>query len=143
MHNLGSSSRLALGLNWIDLCVQMSRSPTRIVAIFQVGSDNFKYRYGDSGMEVNDKPVYKCSRGVETSPSGYVLWPHCAQDGAWVAREARRDSVQPVKGGKPVFRTQSKDIDDISVPGSIAWQWWNDKEDTWVDFNFCFKTKRV
>jgi len=127
----------------IDLCVQMSRSPTRLEVFFQVGSDNYKYRYGDSNMEVNGKPVYKCCRGTETSAPGFVLWLHCAQDGSWVAREAKNNNPQPVKGGKPVFRTQSTNIDDISVPGSIDWQWWNAENDTWVDFKFQFKTKRL
>ena len=41
---------------------------------FQIGSDNYKYIYSDIGdMEINSKPVYRCSRGVEKSPDGYVL----------------------------------------------------------------------
>ncbi len=114
-----------------------------MAARFQIGSDNYKYIYSDANMEVNAKPVYRCSRGVEKSPDGYVLWLNRTSQGQWIAREAKRDSTQPVQEGRKVFRTQKADIDDIGVPGPVAWQWWDTDNDSWVNFDFVFHTKRV
>ncbi len=110
---------------------------------FQIGSDNYKYIYSDANLQINGKPVYRCRRGVETSPDGYVLWLHRTAQGHWIAREAKRDSAEPVQEGRKVFRTQGNNIDDIGAPGSVAWQWWDTEENKWVNFDFEFRTKRV
>ena len=117
--------------------------PAMSLSRFQIGSDNYKYIYTDTDMEVNDTPIYKCTRGTEKSPTGFVLWLHRSQTGQWEAREAPIHTEQPVQEGKNVFRTQDDHIDDISVPGAVSWQWWDEDKNHWVDFNFDFWTKRV
>ncbi len=67
---------------------------------FQIGSDKYQYIYSDANLQINGKPVYRCRRGVETSPDGYVLWLRRTAQGHWIAREATSDSDEPVQEGR-------------------------------------------
>ena len=111
---------------------------------FQIGSDKFKYIYrAASDMVCTGNPVYYCSRGLDDSQGGFILWLVRDADGHWQAKEAPDDCKEPARDGKPVFRTKETTIDDITQPGDIDWQWWNKKKSEWKDFDYTFKTKIV
>ena len=111
---------------------------------FQIGSDTFRYIYSPTDMEVNGATVYKCRRGTQEGPAQQerVLWLSKGKDDRWQAREAPKDSTDPVRKGKKIFKTRDP-IDDITIPGDIDWMWYDDRSETWKDFEYTFHTKRV
>ena len=108
---------------------------------FQIGSNKFRYIYSPTNMEVNSATVYKCRRGTQEG-SDDVLWLARAKDGRWIAREAHKDSTDPVRQGRKIFKTQNP-IDDITNPGDIDWMWYDTRNGTWEDFKYTFKTTQI
>ena len=97
--------------------------------------------FSPTHLECRNKPVYKCRRGRnEGSPD--VLWLSQRRDGHWVAREAHRDSENPLRNGVKVFRTMHP-MTDITIPGEVEWMWWDDSSDAWKDFKFIFWTTQI
>ena len=92
-------------------------------------------------MEVNSATVYKRRRGTQEG-SDDVLWLARAKDGRWIAREAHTDSPEPVAHGKKIFMTQIP-IVDITNPGSYEWMWYNAEKETWINFQYTFRTKHI
>ena len=108
---------------------------------FQIGSNKFRYIYRPTDMQVNDATVYKCRRGTQER-SDNVLWLARAKDGRWVAREAHKDSTEPVVQGKKIFMTANP-IAHITTPDDVDWMWYDTRDATWKKFDFKFKTTCV
>ena len=109
---------------------------------FQIGSDYYKYIYqAHHTMTSQGKPVYKCCRGVEKSPNGFVLYLCLSGTGHWEAREAPEDAKEPLRDGRMVFRTRVP-VEDITEPGDYDWDYWDNAEG-WVNLKSTFKTKWV
>ena len=92
-------------------------------------------------MVVNSSPVYKCRRGQDGG-SEHVLFLSRAKDGKWIAREAHKDSPEPVAYGKKIFMTQ-EDITDITNPGEVKWMWYKAETETWINFQYTFRTRHI
>ena len=112
-----------------------------LMSKFQIGSNKFRYIYSPSIFQVNNATVYKCRRGTQEG-SDNVCWLARGKDGHWVAREAHKDSADPVRQGKKIFRTKLP-IHNIASPDDVEWQWYDEKHDTWEDFTFPFRTTQV
>ena len=108
---------------------------------FQIGNNKFRYIYSPTDMEVNNATIYKCCRGTQEG-SDNVLWLARGRDGRWVAREAHKDSTDPVRQGKNIFMTKNP-IDDITNPDDIDWMWYDTRGETWKDFDYTFRTTQV
>ena len=106
---------------------------------FQIGPDKHAYIYTDTDMVVNSSPVYKCRRGQDAGTE-HVLFLSRAKDGKWIAREAHKDSPEPVAYGKKIFMTQESII-DITKPGEVHWMWYKAETEAWINFNSAFYTK--
>ena len=106
---------------------------------FQIGTGLTDYIYGPTDFVVNGATIYKCRRGTQEG-SELVLWLSKGKDGRWTAREAPKDSEDPVRKGTKIFKTRDP-IDDITIPGDIDWMWYDDE--TWKDFQYTFHTKRI
>ena len=99
--------------------------------LFRVGDEEregfLPYNYFSTQFKVNDKPIYRCSRG-NSRDDGKRLFLFKSQDQRWHAVEAPAESEDPPNEGTPVFRTEAEDIDDIAAPvDGVVWQWWNPK----------------
>ena len=110
---------------------------------FQIGSNKFRDIYSPTDYQLNDATVYKCRRGHQEG-SDNVLWLARTKKGRWVAREAHKDSTDPLRQGKKIFMTHHP-IDDNTNPGDIEWMWYDTRGDTdiWKDFEYTFRTTRV
>ena len=99
--------------------------------LFRIGGEEkpgfLPYNYFSTEFEMNEKPVYRCSRG-NSRDDRKRLFLFKSQDQRWHAVEAPAESENPPNEGTPVFRTEAEDIDDIAAPvPSLVWQWWNPK----------------
>ena len=96
--------------------------------LFRIGDEEkpgfLPYNYFSTDFEMNEKPVYRCSRGARDDRKRLFLFK--SQDQRWHAVEALADAENPPNEGTPVFRTEAVDIDDIAAPvDCVVWQWWN------------------
>ena len=108
---------------------------------FQIGSNKQGYIYTETNMEVNSAPVYKCRRGQDGG-TDHVLFLARAQDGRWIAREAYKDSLQPVLEGKKIFMTQ-EEIVDITNEGDFKWSIYDAGKAQWYNLTHPFRTKII
>ena len=108
---------------------------------FQIGPDKHQYIYTETDMAVNGATVYKCRRGQDGG-TDHVLFLARAQDGRWIAREAYKDSLQPVLEGKKIFMTQ-EEIVDITNEGDFKWMMYDAAKATWYNLKYPFRTKVI
>ena len=113
---------------------------------FQIGSDRDGFIYKKSAFQAYGKPVYECRRGYDRPEPGKrvdrILWLYRLPNGSWVAAEADFDSPNPVQEGVPLFKTMDSDISDITQPGTVVWQLWDNDTASWKG-DMEFDTKRL
>ena len=112
---------------------------------FQIGSDEDQYVFGPADMEVNQAPVYMCCRGLHgkknmNKKARIVLWLAKGEDGHWIARQAPKNSEEPLQHGPSLLKTKFP-LDDITIQGDVAWQYFDIETKKWVDFTYPFKTR--
>ncbi len=78
----------------------------------RIGKLKFKYNYHNVGPG-----LYKCERGSDNAPDGYVLWMEKKADGTWVAYDA---PVAGSVGDRSLTRFQSSE--NVLTAGWHKWQ---------------------
>ena len=78
--------------------------------------------YHPTDMEVNGARLYVCSRGQQCGMQSARLWLARRKDGRWVAYEAHKDSKEPLREGKKMFKTKFA-IDELTNPDDVEWLW--------------------
>ena len=105
---------------------------------FQIAAKSFRYTYRATDMRANGATVYKCRHGQKDK----VLLLSRKKNGRWVCHECHEDSPIPVWEGKKIFQTKFA-IDDITNPGDLHWMWYDTRKETWMAFDFRFRTTWV
>ena len=110
---------------------------------FQIGRDKYSYIYSPTRMKVNGEIIYKCCRASPYATSQTTRLFLCYdEDEHWVAVDAPQDSKTPASDGKAIWRSVDTKF-DITSPGKVEWQWWDDKKEQWQEFTYPFDHKHI
>ena len=122
---------------------QMAATVEVMHPVFRIGPERNQFNYYATQFMANEKPVYRCCRG-SSKDEGMRLFLFKSVEMHWIAVEAGKDTVDPLQEFQtPVFRTLTQDIDDISQPGDVKWQSWNDAKGEWGDNVMTFTTYNI
>ena len=99
-------------------------------AVFQIGEDNYGYKYRSSTMRCNGSPVYQCIRCIDPNCMVKCLWLYKSADGHWIATEAPKTAFDPINGGTPTFRT-TVPVEDITWHHTLDWQYFKTSAFEW------------
>ena len=102
-------------------------SPTSL----RIGPDRYQYDYSVlSGFSIAGRPVYRCSRGRDSSPAVLLLYFRESL-GVWVAEGFQHEVIDVMdigRGGEPAFRAVNA---DVIVEGWHEWQSYDGRTDVW------------